>query len=143
MVEFADGHRVSVKVKSARNFVCGLLKEKLNILIDFASSQGGTSTTGNVARRCLVKRKSSEKDFIYWVLSTIQTDYKDAIILIHTYLGAILRVYNCGTSYRHGRTSTSVPKTLSTDFEYLSLGKYYPNATQGVGTRTRHTFKLQ
>ena len=86
----------SAKVKSARNFVCGLLKEKLNILIDFASSQGGTSTTGKVARRCLVKRKSSEKDFIYWVLSTIQTDYKEAIILIHTYLGAILRVYNCG-----------------------------------------------
>ena len=86
----------SFKVKSARNFVCGLLKDKLNILIDVASSQGGTSTTGNVVRRCLVQRKSSEKDFIYWVLSTIQTDYKETIISIHTYLGAILRVYNCG-----------------------------------------------
>ena len=57
----------SFMVKSARKFVCGLLKEKLNILIDVASSQRGTSTTGNVARCCLVQRKSSEKDFIYWV----------------------------------------------------------------------------
>ena len=78
-------------VKSARNFVCGLLKEKLNILIDVASSQGGTSTTGNVARRCLVQRKSSEKDFIYWVLSTIQTDYKETNNF-DSYLGAILSV---------------------------------------------------
>ena len=43
-----------------------------------------------------MQRKSSEKDFIYWVLSTIQTDHKETIISIHTYLGDILRVYNCG-----------------------------------------------
>ena len=32
----------SVEVHSAKNFLCGLLKEKLNNMIDFASSQGGT-----------------------------------------------------------------------------------------------------
>ena len=43
-----------------------------------------------------MQRKSCEKDFIYWVLSTIQTDYKETIISIHAFLGSILRVYICG-----------------------------------------------
>ena len=54
----------SVKVQGAKSFLCGLLKEKLDINIDFASSQGGTSTTGNVARRCLIRKNNSEKDFL-------------------------------------------------------------------------------
>ena len=29
-------------------------------------------------------------------MSTIPTEYKDPIFVIHTYLGAILRVFNCG-----------------------------------------------
>ena len=86
----------SSRVKGAKNFVCGLVKEKLNIMIDFASSQGGTTTTANVTRRCLIRYNDSEKDFLYWVLSTIPTEYKDPIFVIHTYLGAILRVFNCG-----------------------------------------------
>ena len=85
----------SVKVYSAKYFLCGLLIEKLNIMINLASLQGVTSTTGNVARRCLVRKNNSEKDFLYWVLSTIPTESKEAIIDIHTYLGAILRVHNC------------------------------------------------
>ena len=69
----------SVKVQRAKSFLCGLLKEKLDIMIDFASSQGGTSTTANVARRCLVRKSDSEKDFLYWVLSTIPTEYEEVI----------------------------------------------------------------
>ena len=49
-----------------QEFLCGLLKEKLDIMIDFAFSQGGTSTTGHVARRCLIGKNNSEKDFLYW-----------------------------------------------------------------------------
>ena len=86
----------SAKFKGAKSFVCGLVKEKLNIMIDFASSQGGTTTTGNVARRCLIRNNDCEKDFLYWVMSTIPTEYKYPLFVIHTYLGAILRVFNSG-----------------------------------------------
>ena len=65
-------------------------------MIDFANSQGGTSTTGNVTRRCFLRTDDNDKDFLYWVLSTIPADYKEVVTEIHTYLGAILRVYNSG-----------------------------------------------
>ncbi|KAI6661402.1 hypothetical protein LOD99_13273 [Oopsacas minuta] len=55
----------STKVQYTKSFICGLLKEKLNLMIDCASSQGGTSTTGNVVRRCLVRKDDSERDFLY------------------------------------------------------------------------------
>ncbi|KAI6647513.1 hypothetical protein LOD99_8778 [Oopsacas minuta] len=51
----------STKVQYTKSFICGLLKEKLNLMIDCASSQGGTSTTGNVVRRCLVRKDDSER----------------------------------------------------------------------------------
>lgn len=86
----------SLTVRNAKNFVCSLLKEKLNIYIDDASSQGGTSTTGNIARRCLTRKNDNENDFLYWILTTISTEKKCAIIKIHSYLWAILRVHNSG-----------------------------------------------
>ena len=88
--------RTSVKVQSAKGFITGLVREKLSIMIDFASSQGGTSTTGNVARSCFLRTNENDKDFLYWVLSTLPKENKEAITEIHTYLGAILRVYNSG-----------------------------------------------
>ena len=86
----------SFKVQSAKSFICGLVRERLSIMIDFANSQGGTSTTGNVTRRCFLRTDDNDKDFLYWVLSTIPADYKEVVTEIHTYLGAILRVYNSG-----------------------------------------------
>ena len=86
----------SFKVQSAKSFICGLVRDKLSIMIDFANSQGGTSTSGNVTRRCFLRTDDNEKDFLYWVLSTIPAESKEVIAEIHTYLGAILRVYNSG-----------------------------------------------
>lgn len=43
---------IFMNVQSAKKIVCGLVKVKLNIIIDGASSQGGTFTTGNVVKFC-------------------------------------------------------------------------------------------
>ena len=54
-------------------------------MIDFANSQGGTSTTGNVTRRYFLRTDDNDKDFLYWVLSTIPADYKEVVTEIHTH----------------------------------------------------------
>lgn len=78
----------SIKVLESKKFVVGLIDEKLKILIDIPS-QGGTSTTGNVVRRCFKREDDSVKDFLYWILTLIPNDFKNAISDIFNYLGTI------------------------------------------------------
>ena len=66
-----------------------LLIEKTGFQIDIPSCDGGTSTTGNVARRCFL----DERDFITWATSTILPEDKPGVIYIHKHLSIILRVY--------------------------------------------------
>lgn len=63
-------------------------------MIANVSVQVGTTTTGNVLRRCFVRKVNNESDFLYWVLTVIPSEYKHIITDIHNFLGAILRVYN-------------------------------------------------
>ncbi|KAI6660554.1 hypothetical protein LOD99_14138 [Oopsacas minuta] len=84
----------SKRVSDAKTFVTRLIKDNLNIIIDIPSTQGGTTTTGNVVRRCLIRKNDNDQDFLYWVLTVIPSEFKSHIIEIHTCLGAILRVYN-------------------------------------------------
>ena len=53
----------SRKVLDAKKFITSLIEEKLNIVIDAPSVQGGTSTTGNVVRRCLKRVDDLRKIF--------------------------------------------------------------------------------
>ncbi|KAI6647528.1 hypothetical protein LOD99_8794 [Oopsacas minuta] len=71
-----------------------LIKDNLNIIIDIPSTQGGTTTTGNVVRRCLIRKDDNDQDFLYWVLTVTPSEFKPHRIEIHTCLGAILRIYN-------------------------------------------------
>ena len=85
----------SKRVSDAKTFITSLIKHKLNIIIDIPSTQGGTTTTGNVVRRYLIRKDDNDQDFLYWVLTVIPSEFKPHIIEIHTCLGAILRIYNC------------------------------------------------
>ncbi|KAI6661839.1 hypothetical protein LOD99_9791 [Oopsacas minuta] len=84
----------SKRVSDAKTFVTSLIKDNLNIIIDTPSTQGGTTTTGNVVRQCLIRKDGNDHDFLYRVLTVIPPEFKSHIIEIHTCLGAILRVYN-------------------------------------------------
>ena len=55
---------------------------------------GGTSTTGNVVRRCFKRVDDSKEDSLYWVLSVIPTQIHPSVTKIYNNLGAILRIYN-------------------------------------------------
>ena len=54
----------SSKIHQSMKFVRGFLWEKLNIKIDCPSPQGGTSTTGNVARNCFQRVDDSKRTSI-------------------------------------------------------------------------------
>ena len=54
----------SRKVLVVKRFITDLIAEKLIIRIDQHSSQGGTSTSGNVVRRCFIRKSVDNQDFL-------------------------------------------------------------------------------
>ena len=69
-----------------------VIQEKTGLKVDQPDSSGGTTSTGNVARKAF----SDETSFLECVLSTIAVSHRPALAKIHTQLAAILRVYNSG-----------------------------------------------
>ena len=84
----------SSSVSETKRVIISFIKERLSILIDAPSIQGGTSTTGNVARKCLTRDDDKDKDFLYWILTLVPQEYTQAVTDIYNNIGAILRVYN-------------------------------------------------
>ena len=78
------------KVQCSLKRVRTIIEIKCSIRIDIPSSQGGTSTTGNVARDCF-------RDKIYffrWSTSTINPIDKPVLKIIQNNLSVILRIVN-------------------------------------------------
>ena len=80
----------SPAIKQSMKFLQTLIQEKTGLKVDQPDSSGGTTSTGNVARRAF----SDETSFLECVLSTIAVSHRPALAKIHTQLAAILRVYN-------------------------------------------------
>ncbi|KAI6646833.1 hypothetical protein LOD99_9162 [Oopsacas minuta] len=130
----------STKVQYTKSFICGLLKEKLNLMIDCASSQGGTSTTGNVVRRCLVRKDDSERDFLYWILIVLPSNCKQVITDIHTYLGAILRVYYSSRRIHTDELSLVCRELYQLILTQFSWSNITPYNAQTVSSCSKHYF---
>ena len=81
---------ISPKIHQSINRMRNLLLEKNGLHIDIPSCDGGTSSTGNVARSCF----HNEKDFITWATSSLLPENKTSIALIQKNLSVILRLYN-------------------------------------------------
>ena len=86
----------AVEVTEANKCICSLIEDKISITIDKPTSQGGTTTTGNVVRRCMVRDDDSKKDFLYWILTVLPCEHHIVIQTLYNNLGAILSIYNCG-----------------------------------------------
>ena len=80
----------SAAVKDSMVFVRTLVQEKTGLKIDQPDPRGGTTSTGSVARRAF----SNESKFLDCVLSVVETNSRDSLTLLHTYLSAILRIFN-------------------------------------------------
>ena len=61
------------------------------MLIDQPSREGGTRSTGNVAREWFLNKH----DFISWVCTSIPADFRHTICSLHTNLSCLLRLFNC------------------------------------------------
>ena len=64
--------------RNSKKFCSGFLFEKTGLRIDQPTPQGGTSSTGNIARQCF----SNKSDFITWVFHLVPTDLRKYIAII-------------------------------------------------------------
>ena len=83
----------SPKIRQSMEFVHRFLWERLSIKIDYPTSQGGTTSTGNVVRSCFQRKNDSARDFLYWV-TTLVPEEQRLLTSINTYLSVILRIFN-------------------------------------------------
>ena len=70
----------SPAIKQSMKFLQTLIQEKTGLKVDQPDSSGGTTSTGNVARRAF----SNETSFLECVLSTIAISHRPALAKIHT-----------------------------------------------------------
>ena len=76
----------SAKVRNSLKFVRDFLQEKTGLKIDQPSSDGGTTSTGNIARECF----SNKNNFIHWITTLVPADFHDSLTKILNNLSAIL-----------------------------------------------------
>ena len=80
----------SSQVQTSMNRMRNLLLKETSYHIDLPSCGEGTSSTVNVARDCF----NNKRNFLRWATSTVAPEEKEKLKIIHTNLGAILRVFN-------------------------------------------------
>ena len=66
-----------------------IVQEKTGLKIDQPDTSGGTTSTGNVARRVFSEGSKC-------VSSMIAAQHRPALLKVHTQLSAILRIFNSG-----------------------------------------------
>ena len=87
----------SKQIDESRRVSSEFLFEKTGLRIDQSTSDGGTSSTGNVAGRCF----SNEYDFVFFMCSLIPTEFRDDLTMIHTKLSAILHTKLSAITSKH------------------------------------------
>ena len=70
----------ALAIKDSMKFIQSLIQEKTGLKVDPPDSSGGTTSTGNVARRAF----SDETDYLNCVLSTIAIHHRPALTKIYT-----------------------------------------------------------
>ena len=85
------------------------LQEKTGMKIDQPSSEGGTTSTGNIARSCSMNKNN----FIEWILTLIPSEFRDTIEIIHNNISAILRVFNSSQQIDTAKLNTLMHMNLS------------------------------
>ena len=80
----------SVHIKESMVFVRALIQDQTGLKVDQPDPKGGTSSTGNVARKAF----SDECKYIDCVLSVVENQHRPALSRIHSHLAAILRIFN-------------------------------------------------
>ena len=124
----------SKAIESSKKFCTEFLFEKTGLRIDQPSSDGGTSSTGNIARQCFLNKN----EFIFYVSSLIPNEYRNNIAIIQNNLSAILRIYNS-----HCEVHTEKLDSLCKDTYELILTAFpWANITPSLHKLLAHSTEL-
>ena len=115
-------------------FTRDLLWEKTGLKIDQPTNDGGTTSTGNIARQCFLNKN----DFISWVTTMIPNDLRDPISRLHTNLSVILRIYNSNQAI-----DTEKLENLCKDtYEFILITFPWANITPSLHRLLAHSPEL-
>ena len=124
----------SVKVSSSFKFVREFLHEKTGLKIDQPSKDGGTSSTGNIARLCF----SDQKNFLYWIQTMLPANQHESIGMILNNLSVILRIFSCNRKIDTNELDTLCKET----YEYILTHFPWVNITPSLHKVLAHSTEL-
>ena len=104
-------------------FTSELLVEKIGMRIDHPCSDGGTTSTGNIARQCFM----NINQFLFWINSLISSEFDDIINKIHMSLSVILRIYNSNREVNTDRLESQCKDTYESiifHFKWVNITPY-------------------
>ncbi|KAI6660737.1 Dna-mediated transposase [Oopsacas minuta] len=132
------GHKVwspsDDKVNASMRRIRAILLVKCSFSVDIPSSQGGTSTTGNIARNCFLDKR----DFLKWATSSINLSDKLLLEKIQTYLSVVLRLVNSGNLINCSKMEELCKET----YEYILVQFPWANVTPSLHKLLSHSFKI-
>ncbi|KAI6648100.1 hypothetical protein LOD99_11909 [Oopsacas minuta] len=132
------GHKVWAPSNSKVNFsmkrVRAILQERCNFSVDIPSSQGGTSTTGNIARDCFLNKR----DFLTWATSSINPSDKISLEKIQTNLSVLLRLLNSGDLINCDKMQELCKET----YEFILIEYPWASITPSLHKLLAHSFQL-
>ncbi|KAI6654000.1 hypothetical protein LOD99_11470, partial [Oopsacas minuta] len=114
--------------------VRAILQERCNFSVDISSSQGGTSTTGNIAQDCFLNKR----DFLTWVISSINPSDKISLEKIQTNLSVLLRLLNSGDSINCDKMQELWKET----YEFILVEYPWASITPSLHKLLAHSFLL-
>ena len=109
----------SKHIEASKKFCSDFLFEKTGFRIDQVSSEGGTTSTGNIARQCF----SNQKQF-FFVSSLIPTEFRDNMFTMLTNISVILRIFNSNQEIQTDKLDTLCKETyelILTKFSWASI----------------------
>ena len=105
-----------------------LLQEKTGMKIYQPTSEGGTTSTGNIARSCFMNKNN----FIKWILTLIASEFRD------TNTSGILRVFNSSRQMDATKLSTLGKYT----YEFIVTELPWVNITPSLHKLLVHCVEL-
>ena len=111
-----------------------LLQENTGMKIDQPSSEGGTTSTGNIARSCFMNKNN----FVKWILTLIPSECRDTIKIIHNNTSAILRDFNSSQQTDTAKLNTLCKYT----YEFIVTELPWVNITPSLHKLLAHCVEL-
>ncbi|KAI6661435.1 hypothetical protein LOD99_13307 [Oopsacas minuta] len=121
---------IKESMKFTREFLC----EKTGLRIDQPSSDGGTTSTGNMARQCFLNKNN----LIYWVSTLISEDMREPINTLHSNLSVLLRIFNCD----HAVDTDKLNSLCKDTYESILSNFPWANVTPSLHRLLAHSTEL-